>query len=676
MAKLTKQENQKLIAKEWSYVKNKKEVIAKHGEKGQARVNKAINNVLVAKKQDPFILYDLGFEKLNTDIIKSVAEVQSNKKKYSKDVIKRSEEIQNIIRQSNSSEGDGESDKRVPTVSISDNALLNTYICYRYPIGGNKKAERKYRIAAARTLSLAGLFVSGKYLERVLRIRPKESEKVIDALVKLKIIYKKNPHEVLSKPISKATIHNITKHLKPIVANDNSIKALIADFDRFMRIKNQFQIIDRIVRNLKGGKTKRPRCIFYFRLRKWKTQKKSKYNSSLKFVEVLSVYKGIFNNSSMLKGIDLSLAKPFIDNIEFEHVDLSGANLSGINFENCRFSKSFFIGTNFQGALVEKVDILRCNLLGSNWQESSFTKCNFSNSHFNKASLKDSQFFLRNRFQFAAFKNADLRNVNFVANTHFEKLDFEEANLSGSSAKKCTFRQCNFNKAVAKQLYASGAFFQNCSFEKADLSESELDLSSLSGSNLKYANLSNGNYKNANFSQSDLSYSVVDNAEVNRADFLACNLYLARMRNTSFEKAINLVGTEYPHIVIGDVLDTKSIHRATVSKRLKDIESSKDEVHFGTIPLKTLESVVGSENVLNKILFLIKNDNGQISDTEVKYNFLKTRNLKKIQEILELNKASNKEKILSVLCDEPFMKKEGIKLKIWDIPEGKNEKPE
>lgn len=669
MAKLSRKENHKIIAKEWSFVKNKKEVIAKHGQKGQARVNKALNNIVKAKKTDPFILYDLGYEKLNEQIIKSVNHVNSNKKSFSKDVINRADEIQNIIKQTENT-----SNIKTQTVSISDNVLLNTYIKYRYPIGTNKKIIRRYRTEAAKILSLTGLFVSSKYIERVLRVRPKEADKIIDTLAKLKVIHKKKPNEVLSTPFSKATIHNITKHLKPFVNNENSIKSLLADFDRFKRIKKQFYGIEKVLKNLKTKKTKRPKCIFYFRLRKWKALKRSKYSSSLKFVELLNVYNGIFNNSSILKGIDLSLAKPFIDNVELDHVDLSGANLSGINFENCRFMKSYFIGTNFENSLIEKVEILRCNLLGSDFSNSSFTKCNFSNSHFNKSSLKDSQFFLKNRMNFASFKNADLSNVNFVPNTHFEKLDFEGAKLDGSSLKKCTFRQCNFGSLSGVQLYASGAIFDHCNFKNADLNGSDFDLSTLTGSNFMFANLSGGNFKNTNFSQSDLSYSVVDNAEVNRADFLACNLYLARMRNTSFEKAINLVGTEYPHIVIGDVLDTKSVHRATVSKRLRDIESSKDEVHFGTISLKELKSVVGNETVFNKILFIIKNDSGKITNTEVKYNFLKTRNFKKIQDALDLNKASNKQKILALLGDQAFLKKEGIKLKIWDMPDTKKQK--
>jgi uncharacterized protein YjbI with pentapeptide repeats len=669
MAKISRKENHKIIAKEWSYVKNKKEVIAKHGTKGQARVNKALSNIVKAKKTDPFILYDLGYEKLNDQITKSVSHVMSNKKSFSKNVFIRAEEIKNIIKQTKST-----SNGKTQTVNISDNVLLNTYIKYRYPIGVNKKAVRKYRTEALRILSITGLFVSSKYIERVLRVRPKESDKIIDILAKLKVVHKKKPNEVLSTPFTKAAIHNITKQLKPYVSNENSIKSLLADFDRFKRLKKLFYSIDKVLNTLKTKKSKRPKCIFFFRLRKWKALKRSKYSCSIKFVEILNAYNGIFNNSSILKSIDLSLAKPFIDNIELEHVDLSGANLSGINFENCRFTKSFFIGTNFENSLIEKVEILRCNLLGSNWTNSSFTKCNFSNSHFNKTSLKDSQFFLKNRFHFASFINADLTNVNFVANTHFEKLDFEGAKLTGSSLKKCTFRQCNFSKASAGQLYASGTVFDNCNFQSADLNGSNFDLSTLTNSNFKFANLSGGNFKNTNFSQSDLSYSVVDNAEVNRADFLACNLYLARMRNTSFEKAINLVGTEYPHIVIGDVLDTKSIHRATVSKRLRDIESTKDEVHFGTVSLKELRSVVGSENVFNKILFIIKNDSGKITDTEVKYNFLKSSNFKKLQDTLELNNASNKENILALLGDQVFLKKEGIKLKIWDIPDSKKAK--
>lgn len=208
-----------------------------------------------------------------------------------------------------------------------------------------------------------------------------------------------------------------------------------------------------------------------------------------------------------------------INNIE-EHVNFSGANLSGAMLKNANFLGVDFSGANLSKANLCETQLSYANLSNADLTDADLSNCYLSDTNFDGATLTGAHF-SGSDLSHTNFKGANLHNVDFTYSFLFK------ANLSGSNLKGSDFSESGLGWANLQGANLSGAILID-----ADLSHADLSFSNLSGAFLGGANLNGANLSGADLNDADLREARIYNASLAGAKLINTNLSGAQLVKT------------------------------------------------------------------------------------------------------------------------------------------------
>ena len=126
-------------------------------------------------------------------------------------------------------------------------------------------------------------------------------------------------------------------------------------------------------------------------------------------------------DGAMMKNVRF-YSESSLRNANFQHADLSEANLMGCNLQNAKFAESTLSKTEFGGADLTNADLNKANAV-----QAQFANANLTHAHLERINLMEGSFY-KAILSGAQFHQANLYNVNFMGCTVGET-DFTGADL-------------------------------------------------------------------------------------------------------------------------------------------------------------------------------------------------------------------------------------------------------
>ena len=127
--------------------------------------------------------------------------------------------------------------------------------------------------------------------------------------------------------------------------------------------------------------------------------------------------------------------------VNFEHADLTGADMRGAVLTNARLADAIFAGTRLQEAQASGADLRRALLHGASLQEAVMIGANFEDAELIIARLEDADLSSAN-FEGAMLDRANLRGTVFNG-ANFKDARFSGADITGASFKDARFPGAN-----------------------------------------------------------------------------------------------------------------------------------------------------------------------------------------------------------------------------------------
>ncbi len=237
--------------------------------------------------------------------------------------------------------------------------------------------------------------------------------------------------------------------------------------------------------------------------------------------------------------------------LDFRHVDLSGANLSGVDcaeadFTNAILDSADFTGATLSGAVFVGASLRQTNLSRAILDSANFTGTNLSTVIWGQGiSAKQTIF-------------DDCVGVNSAIGSLDPKVN---ADFSGASFKGADFTGANFSYAILRETSLLGSVFVGANLQGVDFTQAQLGgLSKSAAANLAYAYLPNVNFSKANLFGISFAFaslfgaeaSLTDAATMEEADF--SNAYLEGIDLTG----ANLRGAKFNNACLVNVTLTKA----------------------------------------------------------------------------------------------------------------------
>jgi uncharacterized protein YjbI with pentapeptide repeats len=618
----------KTVVKAWTVLIKKDELIRKYGKIGQEKVTKAVDILRKAKAVNPFALYDAGFEDL-VDVAKPAIYVLKTREKFSQKVVNKATDIYKKIAKSNSI-----GLYEIGIKKFTKTEILKAYIVYNHYFEQDDTMHKLQR--AKRILNVSGMYVNVDFLKKFKGIDRKKAKQIIKTLIDSKIIYDREPYEIITLP--PITNSPFISKISNFFDDPKILKIFIKELNHLKKVKFKYRSARSNFDIFRSGGDKEPFFLFFNKRKRWVENKTLRKEAGIEIFNFLESIKGVCNYSDLLKDLNFSGLTIVLNDIELLNANLSSCNVNGIIFDNCNFSGSSFKKSELKNVVFNNCIIENTNFSGSILSNTEFSNCSMSNARFKYARMDNCKFDEQNRLNSILFENANLSNISVMANTKFKRCDFLYANLSSANLRNCTFLECNFRESNLKDIFAIGSSFIKGSFIRADFCGAKMNQSDFTEADLRYATLSKRGkmscFKGVKLLKANLSYANIEDGELDQADFLGCNLYLTNVEGASFNSAKHISGTEQKHVALGTVVGQAIIHRATLEKKLRDMGLNKDNIHFGSIKISNFEKFADNV-VLKKILSYFLKNHAKISKTHIEYNFLNPRNMEDIEIWLE-----------------------------------------
>ncbi len=226
-------------------------------------------------------------------------------------------------------------------------------------------------------------------------------------------------------------------------------------------------------------------------------------------------------------------------------LDLSGMNFEGINLRGANFSNSNLSEANFSG-----IDLRGANFNDANLNNAVFNGANLAWSHFERANLFGAKLNVLS-VDGAKFCKADLRNINLTGsnlqgaiftkanmeNTIFKGANLNDTSFAGANLKKADFSGVNLRRVNLSRTTLIGAVFTGTNFDGANLSGADLRSINFNGLALHGANFSHTNLCHANFKGMNLSGVILEDADLSYADLSGTNLENMIFGKANFNRA-------------------------------------------------------------------------------------------------------------------------------------------
>jgi uncharacterized protein YjbI with pentapeptide repeats len=119
------------------------------------------------------------------------------------------------------------------------------------------------------------------------------------------------------------------------------------------------------------------------------------------------------------------------------NLDFQGVNLSGANFANCDMKGCNFGGSNLRKAKFASATVESANFAGADLSEAYLGFCNAQNASFERAKLVKGGLALA-YFQGANFRGADLTDAD-IGSSRLQGVDFTNAKLKGTEFRLATY---------------------------------------------------------------------------------------------------------------------------------------------------------------------------------------------------------------------------------------------
>ena len=187
---------------------------------------------------------------------------------------------------------------------------------------------------------------------------------------------------------------------------------------------------------------------------------------------------------------------------------LTGANLVNANFINAKLSKCNLNFANMSQAYLINSDLKKANLTSTILCGANLSSVDMRNANLQSADMSRTD-----------LSNADLRQTALLG------AKLLDAQLRGADLSKADLRLADMRRSSLNFATLNGADMRNSFLRHTDLSFSDLTAADLRSADLRNANLQNANLtradlRNADLRRVDLRYAILDDAKVERADWL------------------------------------------------------------------------------------------------------------------------------------------------------------
>ena len=220
---------------------------------------------------------------------------------------------------------------------------------------------------------------------------------------------------------------------------------------------------------------------------------------------------GVDITNTILRGTDLS-------NANLDGIDLSGKDLTGTILKNVDLTDKDLTGT-----ILREANLSNANLSGQDLSSHDLTNVILTGSDLTNSSLPDNGLSGKN-FHETIFDGVDLSGKD-LSESHFQYASFKNTNLKNVNLTNAIFIDVDLTKL--KSLV--GANLSNTVFTYSNLSGNNIDGIKLYANNLQYSNLSG------------LDFSSVSNKSVIGVVFMETDLSNANFEGVSFASNIHTI---------------------------------------------------------------------------------------------------------------------------------------
>lgn len=241
---------------------------------------------------------------------------------------------------------------------------------------------------------------------------------------------------------------------------------------------------------------------------------------------------------SILNGANLTRAK--LENSEFSKADLCGARIIDCDLGAMNFLETRMAGVDFSGSIFKSANFLNLDFTDGKFIGTQMLECNFLQStlkvtNFSAAYLIGSNFVECN-LDNSRFVEATMTNVRFPMGCSLKNCNFDHANLDKVNMRDCEAEGSRFEYATFHQADFGGANMQNTKFYAAEGKRAMLIKTDLGGADFSSVNLMEGSLMKARLTSADLRYSnfygvEFMNAIVGGTDFTGANLDLTKLED-------------------------------------------------------------------------------------------------------------------------------------------------
>jgi len=321
--------------------------------------------------------------------------------------------------------------------------------------------------------------------------------------------------------------------------------------------------------------------------------------------EVIDRYeKGISLSGANLSDVDLSeldlheidLSKTMCHKTKFSETILDGANLFQAQAMEADFSKASLKNAKmekgmFMKAVLKDADLSNADLGQAMFQEADLSQADLTGAQLDRVMLLKAKLsgatLTGVTAEMGVFSEADATNADFSGarlikclfkDTILDQADFSETVLNstmfwGVTGEEVTFQGANMDKGrMGGQASLPGADFRNITMSRSCFRDSDLSGVSFQGSNLDMSILENCNLEEADFFRVSVRKCRFAKSNLEKANMEAVNLFQGSLRKARLVSTdlrfSNLYGVDFYKAVFGNtLLDGANLKMTILYKR-------------------------------------------------------------------------------------------------------------
>ena len=254
-----------------------------------------------------------------------------------------------------------------------------------------------------------------------------------------------------------------------------------------------------------------------------------------------TILRGTDLSNANLDGIDLSgkdLTGTILKNVDLTDKDLTGTILREANLSNANLDGIDLSGKDLTGTILKNVDLTDKDLTGTILREANLSNANLSGQDLSSHDLTN-----------VILTGSDLTNSslpdNGLSGKNFHETIFDGVDLSGKDLSESHFQYASFKNTNLKNVNLTNAIFIDVDLTKlkslvgANLSNTVFTYSNLSGNNIDGISLYANNLQYSNLS--GLDFSSVSNKSVIGVVFMETDLSNANFEGVSFASNIHTI---------------------------------------------------------------------------------------------------------------------------------------